>query len=109
MVQMIGRGEMHHVNVGVCKHFIERAVAARDAKFGRFLLRRFLALLRKTQNLNAVAPQTFDVSGPDKTRTSHTNANGLFRQFFICHMKPPSKLQASHQIWLRLFCLPAMP
>ena len=82
IMQMIGRGKMHHVNIRVSQHFIERAIAARDAKFRSFLLGLLRCFSASPSTVMPLRRRAFDMRRTNETRPCHANADGLFCELF---------------------------
>jgi hypothetical protein len=82
VMQVVGCGEVHNVNLGVRQHFSERVISVRDAKFRGFLSCLFPGVPNQPAHVNAIAAQTLDVRGPDEARPGDANADGLFGELF---------------------------
>src|SRR5687767_13891240 len=89
MVQMIWRGEMHHVYIRISQHIFKRVVNTRDTQLDSFLLGLFTRASHQAQDWDPVTAQALHMCRSDEPSPRHADADGLFRELFCHHYYLP--------------------
>ena len=77
-VQVVGRGQVHHVDRRVGQHGFIGGIAASMPSSAAFFSASFAVALRQPDHVDVVAPQAFQVGRADEAGPGNAHAELLF-------------------------------
>src|SRR5687768_13157713 len=89
-VEMIGRGDMHHIDTGVSQHLLGGAVRLRYVHLPGFLCGPLGAVPGNRGHIDAQSSKRLHMRWPDEARTDDTYSPSC-----VCHGSPPIEDQSS--------------